>query len=157
MRFARLTVADEFDATQQTHAAHVANLLEAPLEIGEPGSEILAHLRAALEQAILLDGLEHRQAHAGGQRVGDVRGIEREPALMAALLHLVAGDDRRERHAAAQGLGHRHDVGGHAQVRGGEPVAQPAEGRLGLVEDQQHAPAPRLGLQGLEVTSRAAR
>ena len=64
--------------------------------------------------------------------------------------HVLAGADRRQGEAAAEGLGHRHDVGGHAVGARGEPVARAAEPGLDLVEDQQRAMGVGALAQALE-------
>ena len=116
MGLARFAVADELDAPQQAHAADVANLLEAALQLREPLGEIGAHCLASLEQFFLLDRLHDGETHRRRQRIGYMRGVEGKPALMTTILDLAGGDDTCERHAAAQRFRHGHDVRRHFQM-----------------------------------------
>jgi hypothetical protein len=67
-----------------------------------------------------------------------MRGVEREPALVAFLLDRIRRDGGGQRDPAAESLRHGHDVGGDAKVRCREPVAEAPECGLRLVEDEEH-------------------
>src|SRR5205823_6206742 len=73
-RSAALPVIDELESDEQAAAADVADLLVRCLELAEPPEQVLPSLAGALDEAFLLDSLEHRETGGGGQRVGDVRG-----------------------------------------------------------------------------------
>ena len=56
-----------------------------------------------------------------------------------------------DRHAVAERLGHRHDVGPHAEVLEAEPPAGAAEAGLHLVDHEQQAALVAQRADGLEV------
>src|SRR5689334_4448982 len=61
-RLACLAIPDELDAAQKAHAADIADLLVARLELLEARGEVVAHLAASREQVLLRHRLEHREA-----------------------------------------------------------------------------------------------
>ena len=93
---------------------------------------------------VLVDEHVHR-----GQRRGAGDGVAAVGAAQPARVHgvheLGAADDRGQRHAVGQALGHGDEVGPDALVVEGEQVAGAAEPGLDLVGDEQHAvlAAPR--------------
>src|SRR5579862_4295941 len=151
IRLARLAVLDELDAAQKPHAAHVADLLVTIHQLAKARGEILAHLAASREQVLLLDRFEHRKSDRRRQRIGHVRRVERKPATMTRCLDLVVRDHGRKRNAAAERLRYGHEIGRHPKMRRGEPMAEPAERRLRLVEDQKHVALARLLRERVEI------
>ena len=81
-----------------------------------------------------LDRGERRRARDGVAAVGTA-----EAALVDRVHQLGAPGDAGERHAAGQSLGGRDDVGDHALVVDGEPVAGATEAALDLVGDEDDA------------------
>ena len=90
----------------------------------------------------------------GGERVGDVRRVEEEAALVGLLLDLVGGQHRGQRQAGAERLRQREDVGHDAVALEREHRAGAAEPGLRLVEDEQHPPLVAARLQRGEVAGR---
>jgi hypothetical protein len=108
--------------------------------LGEPGEQSFAHRRGVLDEAGAFHDVDDRQRHrarevgpAEGGEVDERRGDEE----FAQRLGVQRRRDRHER--APQGLGHRHDVGAHAEVFGREPPPGASETGLDLVEDQERS------------------
>ena len=125
---------DQLDPDHQPEAAHA--------QLGMP----LRQQRQALHRP----GTEHRRVRRqllgghgvdAGERGGARDRVAAEGGAVVAGAHrrhhLLAGADRRQGEAAAESLGHRHDMGGHAVGARREPVSGAAEAGLDLVEDQQ--------------------
>ncbi len=98
--------------------------------------QIVAGLRHAREEAGFRDLLDHRAADRRHQR------IAAERAALVAILEagdVAVGDQCCQRHAAAETLGQRHDVGRYAGVLETEHAPGAADPGLDLIEDEQHA------------------
>ena len=104
----------------------------------------------------LAQRLEHRDAGGAGERVAAegraVRaGVEARGDRRSRRQH------RADRHAAAEALGERHDVGHDAALLVGEQRAGAAHAGLHLVEDQQQPVSVAELAQLPEVLAGAAR
>ena len=110
---------------------------EALLQLLQVPGEPLAHLVDMLDEAGLQDAVEHGIADGAGQRIAAIGRAVR--ARDHRFGHLALGEAGAEREAAADALGHRHDVGLDAGPLMREELAGPAIAALHLVEDQQHA------------------
>ena len=130
------------DTSAQAHhealAAHLGDDARmAVLQLGEALLEEQALALDLLQEAGLQDHVEHRVAHRHGERVAA------EGGAVGADRHAPGGLGRGEagahREAAADALGHRHDVGRHAGPFIGEELAGAADAGLDLVEDQEQA------------------
>ena len=133
-----LAILDQLEPDEEAAAAHVADRLVLRLELPQAGEHVLAAGRRALDQALLGDHVEHREAGRGGQRVGDVRGDVEEALVVTVLLDRARRDGRRERQAAAERLRDADEVGHHTVVLEAEHRPEAAEARLGLVHQEQH-------------------
>ena len=89
-------------------------------------------------------GREHLGEHRPGGGHRERVAVERADLLVGPvddrLHHLGGAADRPARDAAAERLGEAHDVGLHAEQRGGPPGSD-GEAGLHLVEREQHAVA----------------
>ena len=97
---------------------------------------MVTRLRHPREKAGLRYLLDHRAADRRHQRIAAKRS-----ALITIFeaANVAVGDQRRQRHAAAQPLGQRHDVGRYAGVLETEQAAGAADPGLDFIEDQQQA------------------
>ena len=102
-----------------------------------PGGELGAARDGVRDEVLVADRLEHGQAGRAGDRVAAVRRAVR--AATPALLELAARDDRRQRQAVGDRLGHAHDVGDDPGVLERPHPPGPAVARLDLVGDEQDA------------------
>ena len=139
----------DLDAGQQAAAAHLLDhvgmlVLDARQLLLEAQPRV-AHL---VEEARLQHGIEHRIADRHGQRIAAVGRAVR--AGHHALGRLLGGQEGAERKAAADALGHRHDVGRDAGPFVREQLAGAAHAALHLVEHQQQAVLVAQLAQGLE-------
>ena len=134
-RRARGLVGHQLDPDQQPAPAHVADQRVVAERVAQPGEQVGADGRGALQQPLLLhqrDRLERDRAAGrvpaervdvaqppGVGRVGGERGED-----------LVAHHGRGERDVGAgDALGHRHEVGPHAGPVVAEPRARPGRSR----------------------------
>ncbi|MNI48567.1 hypothetical protein D3C73_1031350 [compost metagenome] len=106
--------------------------------LGRQGQQAFGQLLGAgvdgVHEARGGQGIKHGHAHGGGQRVAVVRA-----ALIAVREHagVLAGQQCGQRHAAADALGQRHDVGRDVGMLVGEHLAGAAHAGLDFVHDQQ--------------------
>ena len=139
-------VAGQGDGLQQAGAADAGDQRVA--EVADALLEVLAGLAGVVEQAFGGDGVEHGEPGGAGERVAaEGRAVHPRGEHRADLG--AEGDERADRHAAAEALGQRHRVGHDARLVEGEPRAGAADAGLHLVEHEQRA-----GLAG-EVAGRA--
>ncbi len=97
----------------------------------------VAHAADVLEELGRRDDVEHRAARRHRQRVAAIgRAVGADDH---ALRGMFGREARADREAAADALGDRHDVGGHAEMLVGEQLPGPRDAALDLVEDQQRA------------------
>src|ERR1019366_6935971 len=130
--FFGLTVLDQLDANHQAMAPHVANDVVLEMQLSQPIQDVSSHFRSVLLELLALDHFEHGFALSAHNRVA-AEGIEVN-ALGENAGDLWCGDDRRERHAVADALGHGHDVGNYPlQLEAPEVLACPAKASLDLV------------------------
>ena len=95
----------ELGRNQQTLTAHLGHAVDLLQALGE----VDAGARRALGDLLSLHHSERGQRRAGGQRLPAERG--RVIAGRERLRHLGARPARTDRHAVAERLGHRDDVG----------------------------------------------
>ena len=138
-RLLRGAVGHQLDADHEPPAADVADERAALLQLPQALQQLLAPCRGVGGQALVVQHVERRHrrgtAHrvapegrevvAGREGVGDVGG----------------GDERPERQAVGDALGHAHQVGLGVGVLDGEELARAAEPRLHLIADEQPAVA----------------
>ncbi|CAM2137885.1 hypothetical protein PT2222_100011 [Paraburkholderia tropica] len=127
----------EFDGVHRARAAHVGDLRHFRLHRVELGLELVAELRGALAELFFFDDLDHRVRRRHGQRVARVRAAE--AAGRCRVHDFRAADHARQRHAAGQALGDRHEVRRDVVVFHREQLAGAREARLHFVGDQQDA------------------
>ena len=73
------------------------------------------------------------------QGIGDMRGYVEKAFVVAIRLDSRRADDGRERQSGSQGFRQRQQIRFDAEMLKGEILAKPAKGRLGLIENEQHA------------------
>ena len=101
------------------------------------GRQLLAQAFGAGAQFFVGDHVEHRQRRGDRQRVGRIGAAQ--AAGRGRVHDLGAAAHRRQRHAAGQALGQRHQVGHDAVVLHREHLAGAGEAGLDLVGDQHDA------------------
>ena len=101
----------------------------------EPPGELIRHRLAVLQQPVLLDRLNSRQARGHRQRVA-AEGAGMHPRQQAGRV-FVLGDHHAAGDPSGQPLGDGHHVGLDAVVLVAVPTAGPRHPGLHLVEDQQ--------------------
>ena len=80
---------------------------------------------------------EHRESRGAGERRAGERAAE--SADHRRVHDLGLADDRRQRHAARDALGDRHEIGLDAGVFDGEHLAGAREAGLDFIGDEQDA------------------
>src|SRR5207248_3725264 len=105
-------------------------------------------------QVFLGKHVQHRKPDMGRQRIRYMRSDMDVVLGVAISLDLVGGYCRRQRQSTTECLRQGQDIGLNAEVLKGEVAAESAEGGLGLVEDQQHAPVLALLLDLPPITVR---
>ena len=127
-------VGDQFRADHQSLAAHVADAVEALLQLAQAREQVIADL-GGIGRIFALHEIER------GQRRGATDWVTAEGvAVRAALpfLHVsLPRDHQSDRQPRAQALGERHDVRRHAPMLAREHLAGAADAALYFVEDQE--------------------
>ena len=99
--------------------------------------ELRAHLLGALVEFFLLEHFEHGEPRGAGERRARERAAEAADHRCVHDLRLA--DHRRQRHAARDALGDRHEIGLDARVFDRERLAGAREAGLDFIGDEQDA------------------
>ena len=125
---------------------------EAFLEGLEAGAEDLSQGLGALQQAVLLEGVQHGQGRGAGHGVAPIGAAQ---AAHVGMVHeLGAAHHGGQGQAPAQALGRGHDIGLHAPVLHGVHGPGAAHAGLDLVGDEDDAELLADGLQAGEIVGR---
>ena len=136
-RLAGRPVARELDADHQPEPADVADPVVLGGDLAEPGDELRAARRGIAQQVLVTDRLEDREAGGARDRVpAESRAVR---AASPAILELATRDDRRQRQAVGDRLGHAHHVRDDPGVLEGPHLPGAAIAALDLVGDEQDA------------------
>ena len=128
---------DQFDRDHRAQVAHIADAGKAvrPRHAIKRRAEPRADRAGAGDKALFLDDIQHRQRRGAGQRVAGIGAAD--PACGHAFHHIGPPGDRGDRKAAAQPLGHGHQIGGDARVFDREELSRAAKAGLDFVHDQK--------------------
>ena len=147
----------QLDRHHRAAAADVADDRVVGLQLAQPVRHPLADLAGPGGEVVgahLLERAERRPRRRPGCR----RSVPPRPPTCTESISLGPAGDRGQRQPAGDALGQGEQVGDHALVVAGEPVAGAAEAGLDLVGEEQHAVVVRpRGQRGQEARCRAPR
>jgi hypothetical protein len=136
---ARAPVANQFDADEESAAAHIADFVELGQSLADGGLKLAAHGSYALEQAVAFDDVLHGESRRarGGVSAEGVPGHVRAVLVVNGRRDAFADQRRAQRNVAAgQSLGDAHDVGNDALILERAPRAAAARTAHDFVGDQ---------------------
>ena len=133
----RLRILDELDREHRPEPADVADPVPALLPREHPRPNRVADRLGPLDEALLLENVEHGERGGLRDRVADVGSADRGIGRRVHDLRLA--DHGREREPAGDRLRHRHEIRLDAVMLDAPHAPRAAEPRLHLVDDEHDA------------------